>query len=95
MVDGDVGDHGVSAISLVIVEDRPELEDVIHQLQALEDKIVLVVKLKRDSATTIVVARIIGPRQSAGNKRRIVERTILRRTAEKHVVYAPPRTLVI
>ena len=95
MVDGDGGDRGESAISLVIAEDKQETENVIHQLKAMEVKIALEVKLKHDNVTPIAVVKITGPKQNARNRGKIVERTTSRKTAEKHVKYVPPKTLVI
>ena len=95
MVDGDGGDRGESAISLVIAEDKQETENVTHQLKAMEVKIVLEVKLKHDNATPIVVAKITGPKQNARNREKIAARTTSRKTVEKPVKYAPPKILVI
>ena len=95
MVDGDGGDRGESAISLVIAEDKQETENVTHQLKAMEVKIVLEVKLKHDNVTPMVVVKIIGPLQNVGSRRKIAERTASRKTAEKHAKSAPLKTLVI
>ena len=77
------------------MEDKLGIEYATHQFQALEVKIVSEVKPKPDNVTHIVVVKIIGPQKNVGSRRKIVERTTSRKTAEKHAKSAPLKTLVI